>query len=648
MEEINKIQWGGFEKSKGWDGLNNAAINSFNSNIINSFIREMFQNSNDARQDDESGNKKKLKIEIDYKKIKVEDFPEYTDFLKIVNSISEEPANKSHEQFFNQALEGFGKDGFIQTFIYKDFNTTGLEGADEDADSTFSACVLSEGTSVKKDETAGGSYGIGKNSIFGFSKIRTVLYSSLNTDGEKIFQGISKLASYKKDIKTYDYRSFLGNGNKFSSIRNYSQLPDNIIQLIDRDEPGLTQIAICPIESIDWVDKFTKAILTNYWLLIDDNQLEISLCIDEVVVKHISLLNLASLMLENFNPENFNPETSTHGNPYDFYKCYKECLSEEKDVHMLGKIKFHYQELPHKKTNSVAYIRNGMVIFSEPIWGFGSIGYCGVVICDSREGNVLLRMMEPPTHDKFDPSRLSNRIKEYDEKDGLLALEQTRRLIRDCLNKISDKYRKRAEEIPWLNNLLSSIKGLKGNGKGNRTGDISEKETIDRVTTEKKHLLVFSSVNRNNIVIVNDGEIPVPSGGRTPSPGPGPIPPPSSGPGPRPIPKPKKDKKAINFKSRIFRNAQSEKESQYKVLLTSDKAINGKTLRLFQVGDSGSSACFEIIGAKDNSGIDIGYEKILNKDKDIIAYKIKDVSIPNEILLDIIEPYKSTFKLQEF
>jgi hypothetical protein len=42
MKKANLI-WGSNEEKKGWQGLNNAAINSFNSNIINSFIREMFQ-----------------------------------------------------------------------------------------------------------------------------------------------------------------------------------------------------------------------------------------------------------------------------------------------------------------------------------------------------------------------------------------------------------------------------------------------------------------------------------------------------------------------------------------------------------------------------------------------------------------------------
>ena len=48
METIQR--WGASSESKGWQGLNNAAIHTFNTNVINSLVRELFQNSIDARQ----------------------------------------------------------------------------------------------------------------------------------------------------------------------------------------------------------------------------------------------------------------------------------------------------------------------------------------------------------------------------------------------------------------------------------------------------------------------------------------------------------------------------------------------------------------------------------------------------------------------
>jgi len=51
MSKVN-INWSSEITKFGWQGLNDAAINTFNSNVINSFVREMFQNSNDARDKD--------------------------------------------------------------------------------------------------------------------------------------------------------------------------------------------------------------------------------------------------------------------------------------------------------------------------------------------------------------------------------------------------------------------------------------------------------------------------------------------------------------------------------------------------------------------------------------------------------------------
>jgi hypothetical protein len=80
----------------------------------------------------------------------------------------------------NISAEGLGGNGY--DLEYSDFNTTGLSGCDTDEKCSFSACVLSEGSSAEKSNDAGGSYGIGKNAVYGLSGIRTVLYSSLSLE----------------------------------------------------------------------------------------------------------------------------------------------------------------------------------------------------------------------------------------------------------------------------------------------------------------------------------------------------------------------------------------------------------------------------------------------------------------------------------
>jgi len=147
------VRWGSFEKAKAgeWDGLNNAAIYSFNSNIINSFVREMFQNSIDARNKDlpidlASGKLPPLKVRIEYKELLREQFPDFNGFQGIFKRVSQASPNKDNGKFFSIGSEALRTVRKIPFFIYEDYNTTGLIGEDNDPEQSFNACVVSEGS----------------------------------------------------------------------------------------------------------------------------------------------------------------------------------------------------------------------------------------------------------------------------------------------------------------------------------------------------------------------------------------------------------------------------------------------------------------------------------------------------------------------
>ncbi len=60
----------------------------------------------------------------------------------------------------------------------------------------------------------------------------------------------------------------------------------------------------------------------------------------------------------------------------------------------------------------VAFLRDGMLI-TEDLAGLKRFGdfkeFVGVVECHSTAGNGLLKNMEPPKHDNFEPDRLPTR-----------------------------------------------------------------------------------------------------------------------------------------------------------------------------------------------------------------------------------------------
>src|SRR5690606_22104298 len=152
-------------------------------------------------------------------------------------------------------------------------------------------------------------------------------------------------------------------------------------------------------------------------------------------------------------------------NPYEFYKCFKtgKCIVNN-GFPYLGSVKFHYVELENRDTNRIAYLRNDMVVYAKPVYGFGSIGYCGVFLCDDRKGNEILRAMEPPTHDSFDPDRLQDKMKDYNVRQGQDILDKIKQYVKNALQEILDQYTKPAEDIKWLDDLLASLTGIGGSG----------------------------------------------------------------------------------------------------------------------------------------------------------------------------------------
>ncbi|MCB9603191.1 MAG: hypothetical protein H6722_06650 [Sandaracinus sp.] len=66
----------------------------------------------------------------------------------------------------------------LPILIVEDFNTRGLEGAEDDEDSHFRALCKDTLFSHKAAEGAGGSYGLGKSVLWTFSGLRTVLFGS--------------------------------------------------------------------------------------------------------------------------------------------------------------------------------------------------------------------------------------------------------------------------------------------------------------------------------------------------------------------------------------------------------------------------------------------------------------------------------------
>jgi hypothetical protein len=83
----------------------------------------------------------------------------------------------------------------------------------------------------------------------------------------------------------------------------------------------------------------------------------------------------------------------------------------------------------------VAVLRNGMLI-TEELEGLRKFGdfkdFVAVLECKSTKGNQLLRAMEPPRHDDFEPDRLPT---ERDKRKARTALKELSKWVKDMLKR---------------------------------------------------------------------------------------------------------------------------------------------------------------------------------------------------------------------
>lgn len=145
------------------------------------FVREVLQNANDQGLDDGP-------VEVRFKFTTLSG-DERRDFLESlswdeglsdrVEQIAASDRSSGYKRFVDRLSDSEGE---IRVLTIEDRNTTGLTG-EWDEDSNFAALVRDELYSSKQEDTAGGSYGLGKSVLWTFSSASTVVFNSYPDTG---------------------------------------------------------------------------------------------------------------------------------------------------------------------------------------------------------------------------------------------------------------------------------------------------------------------------------------------------------------------------------------------------------------------------------------------------------------------------------
>ena len=254
------------------DGLNDSSREHFEGAHENYLAREIIQNSLDAKRPD-LDESIPVRVVFELRNNKLPDIAglsEMTDLLSRAKEFASDQEGAS--EYYESALAAMAQEE-IPVLRVGDYNTNGLDGADDDTAGNWARLVLIDGGSSKKG-AGGGSFGIGKNAAYAASALRTVYYVSRNGSGELVFAGKTKISSFEKDGKIRrgagQYGNVLSGDPYVSSIRGDQNIPEYFY----RDQRG-TDIYIAGYKPTEpnWRGKLISSVLSNFWAAIHTGSL---------------------------------------------------------------------------------------------------------------------------------------------------------------------------------------------------------------------------------------------------------------------------------------------------------------------------------------------------------------------------------------
>ena len=144
------------------------------------FVREVLQNANDQRLGD-------VPVEVTFRIISLTG-DERENFLRTIDwgkelkprlsTIAAEVRGGRYDRFVRRMAD---PDTELRLLVVEDRHATGLTG-EWNEDSNYAALVRDELYSNKQEDTAGGSYGLGKSVLWTFSAASTVIFNSIPAD----------------------------------------------------------------------------------------------------------------------------------------------------------------------------------------------------------------------------------------------------------------------------------------------------------------------------------------------------------------------------------------------------------------------------------------------------------------------------------
>lgn len=401
-----------------FQGLNDAGVENFLGAIEVYLSRECGQNTADAP----GLGVETVRLEFDKMMIPDKEIPAIEDIRSALRACLEKSEGKRKEtEFFEQAIDVANRSE-IPVLRIADYGTTGLTGDDLDEKGRWFGLVKSQGVSNKKDATAGGAFGIGKSSPFAASRFRTVFYGTKTESGQVALQGVSRLMTHKNaDGRLTQATGFIGNfvpcggpgGDPiFAAIRQVNDIPAQF----RRNEPGTDIWVIGYRSGLEWSNDLIRSILANFWPAIQRGKIRF-----RVDAQEITQANLAELIAKQVGHEDF----ETH----HFFKAVQN-KPTERTLKYTGRCQLYLTASSPDLPRKICMARQSGMRIYDYMPKACRVPFSGLFICTDSSGNQLLRELEPPKHDTWDPKR-------SEDGSGKVALDEIKLWIREEVKKLN-------------------------------------------------------------------------------------------------------------------------------------------------------------------------------------------------------------------
>lgn len=396
-------------------GFNDPGIETFKDNPLSNVAREVLQNSLDAR--DEASSKP---VEVHFQKLELptSEFPGVKDLKKsLLVCATDWKSFKRTARFVKDALDLLSGPLFTVLKI-SDYNTTGIiVGAKADRASDWHKITKAVGVS---DKNAGklGSFGIGKHAPYVCSDLRTVFYVTKDMNGATAVQGVAKLPSYAVKGQVTQGTGYYGIKAGNRPIFDFGDAPS----MLERKRVGADLYVMGFHDYPDWEARIVKSVIESFFVAIHKGRLIVK--VGKTTLNSLSLPDMIRKHYAEPDPKYFADE------------YYEVLIREDATVHSeenlcgWGAIKLRVLENKDFRKKVAMFRHSGMKIYDKGHFQT-PLRFAGVFTVESPKLDSLLRTLEPPSHNAWEPERGEDPV-------------QAKRVLNELKKWINDKVRQLA------------------------------------------------------------------------------------------------------------------------------------------------------------------------------------------------------------